>query len=147
MAGYRLELYRQIQPTEMEDKYVRLQNGPVRVSLSSVSMTFICATAIIGSLFALAARVPLSCLKQKVTMRQLSPFWLSGLALTILASEVNGSHIPIERLPDGKISRECIDEITDNRNDGLVRTAIISMLAILVGTIAYRVGLTFKKLS
>ncbi|QVL55168.1 MAG: hypothetical protein KFB95_07595 [Simkaniaceae bacterium] len=74
-------------------------------------MTFICATAIIGSLFALVSRVPLSCLKQKVTMRQLSPFWLSGLALTVLVTEVNGSLIPIKRLPDGKISKECIDEI------------------------------------
>jgi len=145
ISDHRLEECGQIQPTQMRKELVRSQNGTVRSLLHSVSIGVPCAAAIIGSLFALAARVPLSRLKQKVTMRQLSPFWLSGLALAVLTTELNARRVPIETDFYGKISTKCSNKTAENSSAAFFGTAIISMLAILVGTVAYRAGLIFKK--
>ncbi len=145
IEAHHLEFNEQISPEQMKSKSVRLQNRIVRSLIDSVDVKVICLMAALGSLFALAARAPLPRLKQKVTMSQLSPFWLSGLALTILTVEVNARRVPIERDDSNHITNECHEKIMDNRLVCLLGGSFISMLAILVGTIAFRAGLIFKK--
>ncbi len=140
---------------------VRSKNVYIRVFLKSIDVNAICVAAITGCLFALASRAPLLRLKQKVTLSQLTPFTLTSLAIATIVADVHAKRIPITK---PFLNREGLELIKDdekhcfevidlssirqehrNRQVGFLGTSFILILAILVGTVAYRAGLIFKK--
>jgi len=84
----------------------------------------------LGAFLALAARAPYPGLKQTVTMKQLSPFSLSGLAMAAIAADIQAKRV-CQRM----------EEVADRRFHDFCKIAVSLMLATIVGTIAFRAGI------
>lgn len=129
-------LWAPIPPEKMKLDFVRSQNGLVRVGLKSCMATSIIMT--LGAFLALSARAPFPGLKQTVTLKQLSPFCLSGLAMAAIAADVHAKRV-CERDDAGNLVS--IEAVADRRFHAFSKIAVGLMLATIVGTIAFRAGL------
>jgi hypothetical protein len=126
-----------ISPGEEETSFIRSQNGNIRCLLISCIVAPL--LVILSSLFGFASRAPFPGLKQKVNMKQLSPFWFSGLA--VITGDIQARRIS-QRDNTGKLLN--IDDVTNKRFYTAAVIALASMLAILVGTVVFRTGLFSK---
>lgn len=130
------DLWTPISPEQMKLDFVRSQNGIVRTCLKSCIVTSIIMT--LGAFLALAARAPFPGLKQTVTMKQLSPFCLSGLAMAAIAADIQAKRVS-QRDDTGNFVS--IEEVVDRRFNAFCKIAVALMYATIVGTIAFRAGI------